>query len=75
MGKSLEKILNKIKLPEKDFNKICDEFTNKIFKVNQADQLIKDDFGSLTKIIMTIDVGIINYGLGNIRSFLIASTN
>ena len=50
MGKSLEKILNKIKLPEKDFNKICDEFTNKkIFKVNQADQLIKDDFGSLIK--------------------------
>ena len=69
MGKSLEKILNKINLTKKDFDKICDEFTNrKIFKVNQAGELIKHDTGSLIKTIMTINVGIINYGLGNIRS-------
>ena len=50
MGKSLEKILNKINLTKKDFDKICDEFTNrKIFKVNQAGELIKHDTGSLIK--------------------------
>ena len=33
-----------------DFDKICDDFTNKkIFKVNQAGDLIKDDNGSLIK--------------------------
>ena len=50
MGKSLEKILDKINLTKKDFDKICDDFTNKkIFKVNQAGNLIKDDNGSLIK--------------------------
>jgi N-acetyl sugar amidotransferase len=50
MGKSLEKILDKINLTKKDFDKICDDFTNKkIFKVNQAGDLIKDDNGSLIK--------------------------
>ncbi len=51
MGKSLDKILSKIKTSEKEFTKICDNFTNKkIFKTDQSGKLIKDDNGSLIKI-------------------------
>ena len=51
MGKSLNKILSKIGVSEKEFIEICDNFTNKkIFKTNQSGELIKDNYGSLTKI-------------------------
>lgn len=51
MGKSLNKILSKIGITEKEFSKICDNFTNKsIFKTDQAGNLIKNDDGSLIKL-------------------------
>ena len=51
MGKSLDKILSKIEISEKEFLKICDDFTNKkIFKTDQGGKLVKDDSGSLTKL-------------------------
>ena len=47
----LNKILSKIGVSEKEFIEICDNFTNKkIFKTNQSGELIKDNYGSLTKI-------------------------
>tara|TARA_B100000902_G_scaffold396405_1_gene457304 strand:- start:1907 stop:3025 length:1119 start_codon:yes stop_codon:yes gene_type:complete len=51
MGKSLDKILYKINMTEKEFIQICDNFTNKkIFKTDQSGKLIKDDYGSLIKL-------------------------
>lgn len=51
MGKSLDQILSKIDMTEKEFIKICDNFTNKkIFKTDQGGKLIKDEYGSLVKI-------------------------
>lgn len=51
MGKPLEKILSKIGISEKKFIEICDNFTNKkIFKTDQGGKLIKDKYGSLTKL-------------------------
>ena len=50
MGKSTSKILDKINLSLKDFNEICDKFTNrKIFKCDQKGELIKDDNYNLIK--------------------------
>ena len=44
----LEKILEKIGLNLEEFIKLCDKFTNKkIFKCNQAGELIKDDQGNI----------------------------
>ncbi len=52
LGKSLKDILSKINISEKDFIKICDKFTNKkIFKCDQKGDLIKDESGSLIKLI------------------------
>lgn len=52
MGKSTEKILDKIGLSTTEFKKICDKFTNKkIFKCDQKGDLIKDESGSLIKLI------------------------
>ena len=51
MGKSLDKILFKIRINEKKFIEICDEFTNKkIFKTDQGGNLIKNNDGSLIKL-------------------------
>ncbi len=51
MGKPLNKILSKIGITEKEFVKICDNFTNKsIFKTDQGGKLIKDNDGSLIKL-------------------------
>lgn len=51
MGKSLDQILSKIDMTEKEFIKICDNFTNKkIFKTDQGGKLIKDEYGSLVKL-------------------------
>jgi N-acetyl sugar amidotransferase len=50
MGKSLKDILNRVNITVEEFNKICDKFTNKkIFKVNQANELIRDENGCLIK--------------------------
>ena len=44
MGKSLEKILDKINISLHEFDKICDKFTNKkIFKCDQSGKLIKEN--------------------------------
>ena len=51
MGKSLDQILSKINMTEKEFIKISDNFTNKkIFKTDQGGKLIKDEYGSLVKL-------------------------
>ena len=51
LDKPLEKILKKIDLTMDDFIKLCDKFTNKkIFKLNQAGELIKNDKGNLIKL-------------------------
>jgi N-acetyl sugar amidotransferase len=51
MGKSLEKILQKINVNENEFMKISDNFTNKkIFKTNNLNELIKDKDNNLIKI-------------------------
>lgn len=50
LGKSIKEILDNVDLSLEEFTKICDKFTNKkIFKCNQAGELIKDDFGNLVK--------------------------
>ena len=50
MGKPTEDILGKIDLNFKEFQLICDKFTNKkIFKTNQSGKLDHDDEGSLVK--------------------------
>lgn len=50
LGKSIKEILDNIDLSLEEFIKICDKFTNKkIFKCNQAGELIKDDFGNVVK--------------------------
>ncbi len=51
IGKPLKEILSKIDVTENEFAKICDNFTNKkIFKTNQANQLIKDENNNLIKL-------------------------
>ena len=48
LGKPLEQILKKIDMPLDEFKKICEKFTNKkLFKCNQANELIKDEDGNL----------------------------
>ena len=48
LGKPLEKILQKIDMSLEEFMATCDKFTNKkIFKCNQANELEKDEDGSL----------------------------
>ena len=50
MGKSTEKILDKIGLSTTEFKKICDKFTNKkIFKTDQSGKLVFDKKGNLIK--------------------------
>ena len=50
MGKSTEKILDKIGLSTTEFKKICDKFTNKkIFKTDQSGKLVFDEKGNLIK--------------------------
>ncbi len=51
LKKPIEKILEKIGLSLEEFIKLCDKFTNKkIFKCNQAGELIKDDQGNIIKL-------------------------
>lgn len=51
LGKSLEDILHPLDISVDEFNKICDQFTNKkIFKRDVSGALIKDRNGNLTKI-------------------------
>ena len=51
LGKSLEDILNPLDLTLKEFEGICDTYTNKkIFIRNQSGELKKDALGNLTKI-------------------------
>jgi N-acetyl sugar amidotransferase len=51
LGKPIKEILNYIDMTLDEFIEICDKFTNKkIFKRNQAGQLIKDDNGNLIKV-------------------------
>ena len=50
MGKSLEKILQKINVSKEEFNKISDSFTNKkIFKTNKFNELVRDKNSNLIK--------------------------
>lgn len=50
MEKSLKKILEKVNITNKDFDKICDKFTNKnLFKCDQSGKLLKDKNGNLIK--------------------------
>ena len=48
LGKPLEDILKKIDMTLTEFKLTCDKFTNKIFKCNQANELIKDKNNNLT---------------------------
>jgi len=51
LKKPIEKILEKIGLSLEEFIKLCDKFSNKkIFKCNQAGELIKDDQGNIIKL-------------------------
>ena len=51
LGKSLDQILEPLKISVDQFVEICDEFTNKrIFLRDNRGQLIKDRDGNLTKI-------------------------
>jgi len=51
MGKSLNDILRKIDINEKEFKKICERFTNKkIFKTDQSGNITYDDNKNLIKI-------------------------
>ena len=50
LDKPLEEILGHIDMNLREFEKICDKFTNKnLFKTNNKGQLIKDKNGSLIK--------------------------
>ncbi len=51
LGKSLAEILDHIDMGMGEFVEVCDRFTNKkIFTTTRKGQLIKDEFGNLTKI-------------------------
>ena len=50
LGKPLEKIIENLNLSLKQFEIICDKFTNKkIFKCDQSGKLVKDKHGNLQK--------------------------
>jgi hypothetical protein len=50
LGKPLEEIIAEINVSSSEFEKICDEFTNKeIFKTNNNGDLIKDKDQRLLK--------------------------
>ena len=52
LGKELISILDKIGLSRKDFEKICDKYTNKkIFKCDQSGKILKNSDGSPIKIL------------------------
>jgi len=51
LGKSLDKILNKMELSVNDFDGICDRFTNKdLFQKDDSGMLLRDSSKSLIKI-------------------------
>jgi len=51
LGKPIEETLAEISMTVEQFNKICDQFTNKkLFKCNNNGDLIKDSMGNLIKI-------------------------
>lgn len=51
LGKDLKEILAPIDLSVDEFNTICDRYTNKkLFKTDSRGDLIKDQYGNLTKI-------------------------
>ena len=51
LGRTLEEILDKIGVTRAEFERLCDQFTNKrIFKRGNDGQLLKDEHGNLTKI-------------------------
>lgn len=51
LGKPIEETLAEISMTLEQFNKICDQFTNKkLFKCNNNGDLIKDSMGNLIKI-------------------------
>jgi len=51
LGKSLDKILDKMELSVKDFDDICDRFTNKaLFQKDSNGMLLRDSSNSLIKI-------------------------
>ena len=51
LGKDLKDILKPMKMSTEEFIKICDRFTNKkLFKKNSSGELMKDEYGNLTKI-------------------------
>ena len=51
LGKDLKDILKPMKMSTQEFIKICDRFTNKkLFKKNSSGELMKDEYGNLTKI-------------------------
>ena len=51
MGKPLSDILNKINMNEKEFQEICERFTNKkIFKTDQNGNIFYDEQKNLIKI-------------------------
>ena len=50
LGKSIEEIISEIEMSIEEFNKVCDEFTNKeIFQLNDKGELIKDKNNRLVK--------------------------
>ena len=50
LGKPTKKILEEINISLREFESICDKFTNKsIFKKNNKGQLLKDKNGNLIK--------------------------
>lgn len=50
LGKSLQEILAPLHLSVDQFTAICDQFTNKRIFVRDANGLVKDRFGNLTKL-------------------------
>jgi N-acetyl sugar amidotransferase len=51
LGKSLEDILSPLDMTVSEFTTVCDRFTNKkIFKRDVSGDLVKDNYGNLTKI-------------------------
>jgi len=51
LGIPLEEILDDIDMSIDEFQKICDQFTNKkLFKVNANNELIRDKYGDIVKI-------------------------
>lgn len=51
LGKSLEDILSPLDMTVSEFTTVCDRFTNKkIFKRDVSGDLVKDNYGNLTKL-------------------------